>query len=509
MRPTVLYTLVAAGLVMGSLVLRSPAISEWGFLNPDEAALLTWARAARDSPVPFSTWETGTTGPVGPLVLAGLSGLGAPLTLAFAHLLSAVLLALIAFGLFVAASRAIGRGPAFVAIMVWWFPIAITYPLGGRADFDALSTEYFPVSLIVASALVPRGQLVARPWLFAIVGVLAGLAVGAKYQAAPLAVAWFAAQLIALRPGVKRAAVAVLWWLVGAALPAAVVMLVMLASSATNWSLVAQELSFLTAYAGGPSQLQKVASTLHALITPKYYLLVGLAGLIWLGRHSDRSSNVARIVLVAGGFTAVLMGGMGFAHYLILLFGAGGLAVTMPVKPGASLVPRRVAPRLVIGGVAVALMVALVNGWVIDKGRAASPHRVLAAFSPDSVESNPTMARVCPARSKVVVWGWAAQLYIAQDWQSTIPYVTAYFLTPDNKRTAEAVVRSGIEGADCVVEATSMKLCPPTTCNTTMPPEFALARFYPELAELVSTRFQSVPINDCDGCSLYVRNKPS
>ncbi len=76
-------------------------------------------------------------------------------------------------------------------------------------------------------------------------------------------------------------------------------------------------------------------------------IVVALPGLIWLSRHSERRSNVVRVVLTAGGFTAMLIGGMGFGHYLILLSTAGGLAATMPVKPDARLFPQRLSPTAV------------------------------------------------------------------------------------------------------------------------------------------------------------------
>lgn len=140
MRAAVVYVAVAAGLVVATVILRGQAISEWNYLNPDEAELIFQARAARQSPVPFTTWTAGTTGPIWPLFLAGLNACGAPLTLAFAHLLAAVLLALTAAILWVVTSRAIGRGRALVVTLVWWLPIAVIFPVGSPVDFGALST---------------------------------------------------------------------------------------------------------------------------------------------------------------------------------------------------------------------------------------------------------------------------------------------------------------------------------------------------------------------------------
>jgi hypothetical protein len=510
---------VAAGLVVATVILRGQAITEWGYLNPDETGLLVAARAALHSPVPFSTWLTGTLGPYWPLFLAGLATLGAPLTLAFAHLLTAVLLALTAAALFVAASRAIGRGPALVATIVWWLPIATTFAVGVAEAYNSLSTEYLPVLLVVASALVPREQLAARPWVFAVLGVLAGLAVGAKFQVAPLAVAFAAAQLIVLRPSVRRIVVSVLWWLAGAVLPVAAIVLVIVASPATNWVLVEQTVSFLGSYAAGPSQVQRFALTFGSLIPAGGYIVVALAGLIWLGRHSDKWSNVARVVLITGGLTAMLIGGMGFPPYLILLFGAGALAATMPVKPDASLLPQQLSSRVLAGALAIVAALVLATGYLTNCWRPTSPQMALAAFSADSVHRNPTMARACPPGSRAMVWGWAAELYIEQDWQSTTPYPNLYGLaiSPALKETAEPVVRAAIDRANCVVDATNVKRIkcpgerPEAPVALCLPERLTLSRFYPELFALIGRQFHTVPITvpGCEGCTLYVRDVSS
>jgi hypothetical protein len=510
---------VAAGLVVATVILRGQAITEWSYLNPDETLLLVAARAALHSPVPFSTWVTTTLGPYWPLFLAGLATLGAPLTPAFAHLLTAVLLALTAAALFVAASRAIGRGPALVATMVWWLPIATTFTMGAPEAFNSLSTEYLPVLLVVASALVPREQLAARPWLFAVLGVLAGLAVGAKPQVAPLAVAFVAAQLIVLRPSVRRIVVSVLWWLGGALLPVAAIVLVVVASPATNWVLVEQNFSLVVTYGFGPSLVQRFAVTFGSFIAAGGYLVVALAGLIWLGRHSDKWSNFARVALITGGLTAMLFGGRGYPPYLILLFGAVALAATMPVKPAASVLPQRVSPRVLAGALAIVAALVLAAGYLTNCWRPTSPRMALAAFSADSVHRNPTMARACPPGSKAMVWGWAGELYIEQDWQSTTPYTNVYGLaaSPAFKETAEPVVRAGIDQAKCVVDSTSVKRikCPGERLDAPVPeclPErLTLSRFYPELFALISSQFHSIPVNvpGCEGCTLYVRKVSS
>ncbi len=532
-RPAVVYVSVAVGLVVATAILRGGAISEWGLLNPDEAGFMASARAARLSPVPWSTWETGTTGPYWTLFLAGLGVLGAPLTLAFAHLLSAVLWALMAFVLFVAMSRAIGRGPALVATVVWWFPVAMTWLVGMPGNFSELSTEYLPALLVVASALVPREQLAARPWLFAVLGVLTGLAVGAKYQVAPLALAFVVAQLIVLRLSARRTLVSASWWLAGAALPVAAIVLMMVASPTTNWTLFEQNFSVLLGYVGNGSQLQigslgggRVQATIASIagtgpfgsFGPAYYLLALLAGLIWLGRHSEWRSNVARVVLIAAAFAAVLVAGMGAAHYLILVFAAAGLAATMPVKPGARLFPGRLSSPARTRALAIGAAVGLVCviGYVIPRFAyidPLTPREAAAAFSPGSVNRDPALARACPPGSKAMVWGYAPEIYLAQDWQSTLPYLNVGTLTlGNNKVSGEPVVRDAIERADCIVDATLMKRreCPeprPDLLSWCLSEKYSLPRFYPQFVPLLGRQFHTVPVTGaCEGCKLYVRN---
>jgi hypothetical protein len=433
-------------------------------------------------------------------------------------------------------AKAIGRGPALFATVVWWFPVALAWLVGVPGNFSELSTEYLPALLVVVAALVPREKLAARPWWFAVVGVLTGLAVGAKYQVAPLALSFVVAQLIVLRLSARRTVVSALWWLAGAVLPVAAVALVMVASPTTNWTLFEQNFSVLLSYVVAPNQQQlgslgggRIQATIASLagtapfgtFGPLYPLLAVLAGLTWLGWHSERRSNAARVVLIAGGFTAVLAGGMGAAHYFILVFAAAGLAATMPVKPGARLFPRRLSSPARTRALAIAAVVGLicVIGYVAPRLAYVdplSPREAAAAFSPDSVNRDPALARACPPGSKAMVWGYAAELYVAQGWQSTLPYLNVGTLTlGDNRESGEPVVRAAIDRADCIADATLMKRreCPdqrPELLSWCLSAKFSLPRFYPQLVPSIDRQFHAVPVTGgCEGCTLYVRNTSS
>ena len=84
------------------------------------------------------------------------------------------------------------------------------------------------------------------------------------------------------------------------------------------------------------------------------------------------------------------------------------------------------------------------------------------------------------------------------------PNVLNLSMSPANRETGEAVIRAGIDRADCVVETTSIcSGCP------RFPADLALPRFYPELVERIGRRFHTVPVSGCDGCTLYVREVSS
>lgn len=492
---------------------------DWRDLNPDEVDLLFGARLARYSPTPFSTWITGTTGPYWTYLLLGLNALGAPMTLAFSHLLAAAITGVMATVLFTVIAREVDRRLAALFAICWWFPLAAIFPIGIPTDFGALSTEYLPMALIVLSALVTRNQLAQRPWLFAVIGLLAGLAVGSKFQAAPVALAFLIAQLIVMKPTVGRCTRYVAWWLLGVATPFTALVVAIWRSKATNWVLIEQTLSFLRSYSGSEevSLQEKLLRTGTAFIAPSLYLLV-LGGIVaFLAGRSNSRSNVARSVLIAGGLIAVLIGGHGFPHYLIFVFGTVGLVVSMPVLPQSTLVSGRV-PSVRVLQIITLIAVTLISSFGYRAGlwRPLPPRMAAAALSPESVITNPTLSRYCPPDSRALVWGWASEFAIAQNWTSTIPYPNIYGIAidPGIRKSAEPVFRHGIESARCILDATNLaRSCPPPAerpahpIGFCLPPTVMLSKMYPHLWDVVIQEFRPVAITaGCDGCLFYVRS---
>jgi hypothetical protein len=86
---------------------------------------------------------------------------------------------------------------------------------------------------------------------------------------------------------------------------------------------------------------------------------------------------------------------------------------------------------------------------------------------------------------------------------------------PANRESGEPVIRTAIERADCIIDATLMKRiqCPeerPDQVGWCLPAKFSLPRFYPQLVPLINRQFHTVPVTGgCEGCTLYVRNVSS
>lgn len=494
--------LTALGFVAVALLLRGGAIATIGFINPDEVELMAQARAALGSPVPFTTWTMGTTGPTWPLALVLLSLLGFPLTVAAAHVLSAVLTGLLGAGIFFLARRNLSPGWALVLTAAWWGPLVIVVPvLGYLTDFAALSTEYLPAVLLVVVALIGLRERGGRPWALVAGGVLGMLAVGAKFQIAPLAFALLLIIAIRTRDTLGSRVRAVLWIGLGAAIPALVLILALVLSPDVQDELVAQQFGFLGSYADGTDLATRIGNTVAVLNSARWYLLAIGIGIVWLVVRSDAGTALARIALVVAGLVAVFAGGRGFGHYLIILIAALGLAMALPLRNGLSPLPGRRALPALAALTAVALGAIAAFGLTTGRVALLKPQDLAVALSPDSAPRDAALERWCPPGSTVVVWGWAPELYLAHDWVNGIPYFNILGLVQPGPVHDQAlpVVLDGLERADCVVEALGQPFF-------AVGPESSIDAVYPETRETLVDRFRvrEGALADCPACVVYV-----
>ena len=495
---------VAVVFVAVTVAMRGLTLQVWHPFNADEAELMAQAHAAERSILPFTTWTMGTTGPVWPMFLAVLGHFGYPLTIASAHLLAAILTGIMGFLVWILMRRVLGNAMGLWVAVMMWLPLALIYPVGPWADFGALTTELLPCVLVLSAALFRPASLALRPWLFAPVGLLCGLAVGSKYQVVPVAGALLIAQLIATHQSRPRTLLASAWWVAGAATPFAIIAIALVISPSVSLDLVRQNLSFLFAYAGKLDFRSRVANFAWQFSRQLYVVLV----LILLARLSALSSRrvvITRIGLALSGFVAVAAGGMRFPHYLWLLYIALVLAAAQPMREGAVLLPWagvRRARRASAAAAIVGLLGVIVFGIASDRLVFAGSGTVRASLSVDSVNRDPFVAAECPAGSHVLVWGWAAELYVYYSWENTVPFMNTLGLrsTPENLSAVRPIVSKGIANANCVVDASGSPFFGANKAAS-------LELVYPEFTVVLSKEFtKRRGVLNCPSCTFYVRN---
>ena len=484
-----------------SVAVRGLTIADWTWINPDEAELMAQARAAQHSVLPFTTWTMGTTGPCWPMFLALLGALGYPLTLVSAHLLAATLVGLMGFLAWVLVSRQWGVRRGLLFAVLWWLPLALIYPIGLRTNFGALSTELLPSVLVSAAAIARPQRLAARPVLYVIPGLLSGLAVGSKYQVLPLVLALLWVQVREARAPRADAARGLAWWAAAAAAPFVVLAIALVLSPSVSMRLASQNLSFLGSYADKISIADRLANSL-TVFSHQAYVIIVAAFLIRLVQLSSRRVAVSRAILVASGLAAIVAGGMGYAHYLWLLYTACALAASLPVEGNRELIPWPTVRKATLAATAAAIVVELAVGVASGGLRMTTPSSFADALRRDSVPRNAAVAALCPPGSKALVWGWAAELYVYYSWENTVPFMNTLGLrsTPENLSAARPIVSKGIENANCVVDASGLPFFGANKAAS-------LELVYPEFTAVLSKEFtKRRGVLNCPSCTLYVRN---
>jgi hypothetical protein len=371
-------------------------------------------------------------------------------------------------------------------------------------DFAPFATELLPCALILAAGLIRTEHLARRPVLYLVAGLLCGVSIGAKYQAAPLALALLTVQLILAGNYRWRALLrdAVLWG-VGVLLPFLVLGLAMIASPNVSTTAIQQNLNFLSQYGAGLTLSMRLTSWLDLVTRPHVVIL--LLVVCWLGLRSTARVGICRLILVGGGLVAVLAGGMGFGHYLFFVYTAIVLAIGLPLKPNARLVPY-IRHQLVAAGI---IVVILVPAWLLSFGTStgtanlAGRHELSIALSKDSVLREAGMVQVCPVGAQVLVWGWASEMYVNYGWVNAIPFINVTQLTasPKNYSSGYELTRRAVEdpATTCVIDAVG-------------PPFFhlgedtSLTTVYPQMGELLDRKYRKAAgAAQCEICVVYVR----
>lgn len=465
-------------LCTSAILLRGPDLLLNMPFNPDEAELLAQGRRAQVSLFPpYESFTTTTHTLLWPMFMGALGLIGIPLGFVTAHIIAAVAYVLLAFTMYLVTAHHLGWKIAFLLVL----PSSI-WILSLTGDFLSLSSELLPMLMIALAVLIfslPRTSP-TLPRLVA-AAVILGCVFWAKPQLTPVAASitltLILITVLSTRHGsparsVGRLTIAMVG-VTGFLAPTIMVLVVLLASNnLVNFyeETVLYQLSYVTERdtLGGQSPNMLIRPSLAAIFVTGFApaVLWALAAfVVWVNRSgaSDRSiinwQVAIWIIPMVAAFVTLTMAFPLFDHYANILFVSfmtSGTLVIATTSWWTSALTRNEASSVTVE---VAFLVALVvislsilpriwdNGSIWRDGN--------IRFSSQDVSSEPLTA-ICPPNSRVVVWGWASELYAWFSWIPASRFVNSWQLAPlinidRHKQALEAELAAN--PPDCIVEA--------------------------------------------------------
>jgi len=427
--------------------IRLPYIANPISLNPDEAELIASGRRAMLDLVPYKTFTTSTSGVWWPLFLGWLGRLGFPLNLKGAHFLSAFLGATICFCFYLILKRQTTTRSSVMITLLIALPWASGFSLFSGEyprDFSALATALLPLTFLAVSVVLFR-MADTKSSLYYWALFFAGLAIFSKYHF--LLVGLFVAGVIYWKLSrvtgkyVRSFCLSLCCLLI----PTLLVFLIAAIFNRNSYSyreplyLAIDYLSARSTTANEVSILRRMSdfvSTIWAFPSLLLAALLVLAGdaSSKVVTSSTKGSDLLTFVKVSSGFSigalSVTIPGTGFAHYLHLLI--AGLLITFMFLNNEDQ-DRSKAKSNPLNSFALFLVLVLCiisftnqilgtqsvwsqlkNAVRLDKAQIS-----LETISSPVEEKIPSL---CPPKSKVLVWGWSADLYSYYDWVPATRY---------------------------------------------------------------------------------------
>jgi hypothetical protein len=455
------------------------------------------------NPAPYVDWTTTTTGPVWVWFLAILGWLGWPLTLTGAHVLSLVIAGFLGGSFAILAARRMAWPAAIGLVALLWMPAGSALSLPRNEDMAALSTELLPAALVVGVALIRPEWVARRPGLMWFVGVLLGLAVLAKYQVVPIAV------VVGLIYAVNAGSTTRDRWLLmargagGAIVVVVAIAVGILVNPQSNLDLIRQNIAFLTGYGASDWVDKWVTSSGLFLGSAITVVAMVIAFGVALGSPFRWAWQTAG--LAAAGVLTVVAPGNGFGHYLWFAWLGAWLAVTVPGGERTS--PLHVGAKrhpLLALGATVTLMLVLLTP--VAQGAVNRPLSDGLGVGVDGPPPDASLASVCPPGSDVLVWGWAAELYVAYNWFSAMPYTNSAQIREHgpNLRAGQDMALAAVKDPDtvCVLDVSAPEYFDG--------PNFLdLDEYSPEAGEVLQRDFAQRGLLGCEECVVWVRRGES
>lgn len=473
-------------------------------INIDESEILAAGRRAAMSYIPFKDFTASSYGPIWSFTLGWLHRLGLPLTLPAAHLLSAA----IAAGTCIVIARVVWRRWNLVAAVIVSGSLALHWANGfSQFDFLSLTTESLPCVLLVAGCLVafPAQPITTRRAFIA--AALLGASVWSKYSFVFLVAVALAALLVTLLDQGTSPPRAVSICVIGPLAPYGVLVAWALFYGVPLWKTtesIALTLDYVRGgglYGISPTfgermeAVRKGLAIFPSLIPLAVFLTlvvaVGFArqgSRAWVRHPITRLPRATLVQLLA--IASVVASLVSFAsavplfpHYGFLLIGgvvqATILLASVPGDPGDIPVATLWRTIAVTAAAAVIVVPPLVDRPRMNNflnGYAPPPPSQLTSWSgvlttrgglhgTDFSASPTSIVTLCPPRSKVVVWGWAPELYAHNDWVpatryvATVASISGFPYAPNvEKYRARMLGDIRAEQPRCIVDAAVPKL---------------------------------------------------
>ena len=483
------FVLVFGLLTLVLVLLRGNLLWTGRMLNPDEAELMAEGRTASLDLFPYSGYTSSTHLFLWPFVLGVLDLVGVPMTMVTAHVLGGLSYVFVSTTGWFLMMRRIGALRAALLVLPPATVLLMGYGrIDGAIDFLSMTSESLSMVILSVSALVLLGPTRPMSTRQLVAGSLvAGLAVWAKPQSGPIAVAFIAAcVLIACvenGPSAERVRLG------------DVSRSILRSGLVAMLAFVTPTLVFVGVMALGGTLDDLVREPLAAMwnYTAHRDMSEGFVA----PAFSDRVTDVARFTLAFPFAAAWALGALlhlpllerfgppwlrGLGVVAILLPMAAAVATLWPVHPLFThyanflylgcLFASCVAVRLAVPGqqeplsgrpvelACVAVCVAVVAALLVVR-IPATVDRLTTTDDPlVSSETNPdatSLSAACPAGSRVLVWGWASELYASNDWTPASRYVNATWQIFPNRRQAEwsSILRDELrqDPPACIVEA--------------------------------------------------------
>lgn len=526
LRPALAFIL----LLILMVTLRLESLLNPRAINPDEAELIAVARIASMDPAPYRSYTTGTFLFLWPTFLAILFKLGLPLNFYLTHWLAGILYCFIIFCGWLILSRYLGWVVSGFLILPAGLVVLSGVLYWENPDLLSLGTELLPISLVMLSSIVATSATFRdSSTMFVISIFILGLVPWAKPQLTPLALIFLFALVTAKvvqRHQVLSFKLKFLFFqealiaLFAFVLPTALFVLWMIGSDSLG-GFVNETLKFNLRYMLDRSLVVDSSA-------PTFVSRAGQLGIILIGAlifftwayaaslmfsFEGNAPEKQRMTLAICAWSATLFSTVAvllvsipfFTHYINVWIGGCLLTIAVvalflhPIDLRNRSVSRRV--YVTFGAlffvIALAILPTLQATFSTLGNYSSSLGGVFSSAA--AKRDRDAVHSYCPVGSRVLVWGWAADLFAHYEW---MPAVRQVNFAPPNIDYSGLKTVFPEKMPQCIVEASGdgfFRLGQGATFKD------AIGDYVPEFAECFETKVLS--LYDDRDVTLHVRKQ--